>query len=363
MNNNNLTFLSAQSYEQVFAKKMDVEEALRYLKNELPMRTFSETIKKFGVSAAGLTDTLYSYDDSISKDSLGKKVRDWYRGAYEPTNRETYFMLCFAFGLDEISAELFLRTSTDCGFHFRSVKELTYCYALRTKKTYEQARQLFSSLPSLPARNEGKKITVFTETIALRFQGITDDAAFAKFIADNLTSFGEMHNTAYDCFTRYIKLIQSPDESFLDIKSEQLSIEELTEDYLRLGVPNDRKSDKKPLPRMIKKYWPGVTNIRRMLERTEDVGRKTLILLALVTEDGLTGDSWEPYYLEEIDESEIFEQKYVTLNLLLSKCGFSPIDPRSAFDWLTLWSMKSSDDEFISERMQAAIEGIFNVNA
>jgi hypothetical protein len=77
-----------------------------------------------------------------------------------------------------------------------------------------------------------------------------------------------------------------------------------------MGVPMERQlSDYSTIQKMVKKYWPGVRSIKAMKNRKEDVNRKTLILLYLVT-----GGVREETYNEE-DEDYISAEKLLLGNL------------------------------------------------
>ena len=92
-----------------------------------------------------------------------------------------------------------------------------------------------------------------------------------------------------------------------------------------------------------------------MKKRTEDVTRKTLILLFLATDPGLgwEDDDYEP------DTEEMFQDLYSRLNDMLVLCGFSPLDPRSPFDWIILYSICVPDMAQTDIRLRTIFRKMF----
>lgn len=75
---------------------------------------------------------------------------------------------------------------------------------------------------------------------------------------------------------------------------------------------------------------------------------------------GITVEDSDAYILDEdLTDEERFEEHYWRLNSMLNDCGMSKIDPRNVFDWLILYCLKSSEDEAMSDRMQAVLNVIF----
>ena len=95
-----------------------------------------------------------------------------------------------------------------------------------------------------------------------------------------------------------------------------------------------------------------------MKNRTEDVSRKVLMLLYIVT-----GGSFEEAY-DELDEEyisaeEVLEEHSKRLGRMLTDCGMSPVDPRNPFDYLVLYCLKPEGDDFMSERMEQMVQALF----
>lgn len=95
-----------------------------------------------------------------------------------------------------------------------------------------------------------------------------------------------------------------------------------------------------------------------MKSRSEDIGRKTLLLLYLVT-----GGVWEQEY-DELDETYIQPKEFLEthchrMNKMLAECGMRRMDPRNVFDYLVLYCLRPEEEMFMSERMSALAAELF----
>lgn len=362
-----LTLMSQEEYTHIADSCMTADEAFEYMSKTLPMRTFGEVLTQF---AEGLdlkkilTDALLEYSPHTSRDSVSRKVRGWLSGKYEPSDRETYLQICFALKLSEEKAQDFLCYCSDCGFHYRNPRELTYSFALRVGMDYFEAVDLYNSLPQLSEADSGE--TVYTEQVYNEFYGISTVDEFKSFYADNINKLGALHNTAYKYFTIFIQCLRDPDASRRKLlgsdamESERFSVEEITDKYLRMNVPSDRASSKYTyIQKMIKKYWPSATNVKNMLSRAEDVTRKSLILLYLITEGIAPEVNYDFVIEDELTPAERFGEHYDRLCIMLTDCGMALPDPRNVFDWAALYAVKMNNSEEIRDEMQELMSRIF----
>lgn len=157
--------------------------------------------------------------------------------------------------------------------------------------TLEKLSQLgyitYNSLPPLPKSNGGE--TVCTESLYNEFYHIRTVEQFKSFYINNLDKLGTLHNTAYLYFKSFIDCLRDPDAEREKLfgadmrKSETLSIEKITEEYLRMNIPSSAAGGTY-IQKIIKKYWPSATSVKNMYNRSEDVTRKSLIILYAVTE-------------------------------------------------------------------------------
>lgn len=153
----------------------------------------------------------------------------------------------------------------------------------------------------------------------------------------------------------------------------------------------------------ILKGWPDEFTLSKMQARKADITRKVLILLFIATDEGYdalredygpvpevlhhkasrpyitdqdadgtppdsenSGFRDDPYYDEdsEFDDylptrDEAFQDMRYRLDYMLTMSGFSPLDPRSGFDWLVLYSMCVEDIFEMDERMRSIFYTMF----
>ena len=114
------------------------------------------------------------------------------------------------------------------------------------------------------------------------------------------------------------------------------------------------------IQRMIKQGWPNATKLKNICARREDVPRKLLLLLYLITENVLD-DAYDELDESYLSSEELFEEHWWRVNLMLRDCGMPTLDPRNAYDWLVLYSLNSGagQDEAMAERMEAVIAALF----
>ena len=359
-----LTLTSQNEYNRIAGTHMTAEEAFEYMSKTLPLRSFGEVLARFSDTSNlknRLTDALCEYSPHMSSDSISRKVRGWIAGQYGPSDRETYFQLCFALKLSEGKAQEFLSYCTSGGFHCRDPRELTYAFALRIGMSYPDAVSLYNSLPKLPEHSDEE--TAYTQELLAEFNVITSINEFLRFYTDNIDKLGSLHNTAYKYFKTFIKCLKNPDDENALNGSTEISYERLMQDYIRMNVPSNAARGRYTyVQKMIKKYWPSATSIKNMMNRKEDVSRKALILLYLITE-GIAHDvKYEFIYNDELSPAEQFGEHYERLCIMLTDCGMSTPDPRNMFDWAALYAIKMNNSDEMHGEMKALIESIFEEN-
>ena len=137
------------------------------------------------------------------------------------------------------------------------------------------------------------------------------------------------------------------------------SMEYVADEYLRLNVPKEKKTGRyTDVQKLVKKNWPSPRSIKAMKSRAEDVDRKTLLLLYLVTE-GTWGDEDDELDEAYIQPEEILVAHCHRMNKMLMECGMRRIDPRSVFDYLLLYCLLPEDDMAMSQRMSALAAELF----
>lgn len=361
-----LTLISQNEYDNIANTSMTADEAFQYMSKSIRPRTFEEILTDFGRDRnvkTVLVNALCEYSPEVSRESISKKVRGWLSGKYEPSDRETLMQICFALGLSERRADDFLSCCTDSGFHYRDPRELAYSFALRIGMDYREAVELYQSLSPLPP---GKEDTaVYTETLYNEFYKINTKQEFISFYENNIDKLGTLHNTAYMYFRSFIGCLRDPDGQreylFEDRESisKRLSIEVITGEYLRMNVPMDAAGNTY-LQRMIKKYWPCATSVKNMYSRREDVTRKVLILLYVITEGIAPDVNYDFVFDDELTPNQLFEEHYDKLCVMLTDCGMSLPDPRNVFDWAVLHALRKDNYEEMNEELREVLNRVFS---
>lgn len=352
-----LTEISARQFDFVTRENLTPREAVAFLRSGMQLRTFRDIL----LQVCGTEDRekqliqgLLEQDDTQQPDSVRKKVRNWMNGKSLPTEREDVFRVCFALKLDLAAAERMLILLTQQGIHYRNIREMVYAYCLRYGMNYCHAFSLAQQLDKGKESGNSKKEPV-THMLRQEFQSVKAEEDLFSFILRNRENLGTTHNTAYSYFCRMLDLLTG---ETLDGEG-QYSMEYVADNYLRLNVPNEKNTSRySDIQKMVKRYWPGSRSIKAMKSRGEDVNRKTLLLLYLVT-----GGVWDGEY-DELDEDYIQPREYMEehcrrMNEMLTQCGMGMIDPRNVFDYLVLFCLRPEDDQFMSDRMAALAAEIF----
>lgn len=353
----NLTEISARQLDFVTRENLTPREAVAFLCSGMQLRTFRDILKQVcGTDALekNISYGLWMQDQSQNPDSVCRKVRNWMKGKSLPTEREDVFRICFALGLDIQRSDRMLILLTEQGIHYRNIREVVYAYCLRYRLGYDYAVKLASQLLYKPVN--GETYAPVTNMIRQEFEHIRAEEDLFTFVLRHRDKLGSNHNTAYSYFCKMLKLLTGEELA----GEEQYSMEYVADTYLRMNVPEDKKSSRyTQVQKLVKKYWPGKRSIKAMKSRSEDVTRKTLLLMYLVT-----GGVWDEAY-DELDEDYVSAREFLEthcrrMNDMLKECGMGSIDPRNVFDYLVLFCLRPEDDTFMSDRMAALAAEIFN---
>lgn len=352
----NLTEISAYQLEFVSRENLTPREAVAFLRSGMQLRSFRDILRQVcGTENVEkqLVSGLLSQDPSQQPDSVRRKVRNWMNGKSLPTEREDVFRICFALELELSGAERMLTLLTEQGIHYRNLREMVYAYCLRWKLGYHHALHLASQFDKGAAPG-GRKEPV-TQLIQQEFQKVKAEEDLFSFIMRHREDLGTTHNTAYSYFCKMLELLTGENMD----GEEQYAMEYVADTYLRMNVPQEKNTSRySDIQKLVKKYWPGPRSIKAMKSRGEDVTRKTLLLMYLVT-----GGVWDGDY-DELDEAyiqprEFMEEHCRRMNEMLQKCGMMTIDPRNVFDYLVLFCLRPEDEQFMSDRMAALAAEIF----
>ena len=359
-----LTTLSEIEYNRLSSQEMTPAMAAEYLwSGRIVMRTFHDTLREFYPNPdllQRLTATFQADARDGNPDSIAKNVRNWIAGRSQPTSREDIFHIAFALSLSEQQAGYLLGLCTDYAIHYRDGREAIYAWFLRTGRSYGEARAFFESLPPAPRLNtlperDGDHLTHDLQNEFLQVQ--TEEDLRACYLR-NLENFGVLHLRAYTYFSRYLKQLIRP-ASPTGVQEPDYSMEAVMEQYLSLKMPSGKKrGGYSVIQKLIKRNWPNTTALKNIRLRREDVPRKLLLLLYVITEN-VVDDEYHEVDEEYISPQERLEDHWYCLNAILSDCGMPCLDPRNATDWLVLYAITAGDDQPMSERMEQVIEALY----
>ena len=361
-----LTEISAGQWNFITSENLTAKEAVEFLKNGMKVRTFRDNIRDiYGTEDCErlLAESLCRYAElyegkQILADSMRKKIRNWMAGKNFPADREEAFQICFALDLGLEQSERMLTRLTEQGIHYRNSREIIYAYCLKYHLGYENALRIAEQM-SKEKSEERESKEPMTQALRLGFQEIKAEEDLFSFILNNKMRMGNFHNTAYAYFTKMLSLLSCEELE----GEEKYSMEDIADTYLRLNVPLDKKtSGYSNVQKIVKKYWPGARAVKSMKSRSEEVNRKTLLLLYIVT-GGMADEEYDESDEAYTGSEEFLEFHCKKMNHMLRDCGMRRIDPRNIFDYLVLYCLRPEEELFMSERMALLMAEIFGETA
>jgi len=358
---NTMTEISSHQWDFITSENLTAKEAVDFLRTKMQIRTFLGNMRE--ISGRDdfdkiLVDGLYKIKSeepnaNIQLDSIKRKVRNWVNGKNLPSDREEVFQICFAMGFNLEQSEKLLTRLTEQGIHYRNGREIIYAYCLKYSVSYSSAVLMAEQFLNRNSKKEQNN-NPMTQMMKAEFQKVRGEEDLFAFIMNNRMQMGDGHNTAYSYFMKMISILVGENED-----EEKYSLEYIAENYLRLNVPVDKKtSGYSNAQKIVKKYWPGARNIKAMKSRSEDVNRKTLLLLYIVT-GGMWDDTYSELDEDYLDTAEFLEMHCKRMNKMMRECGMGRIDPRNMFDYLVLYCLRPEDDLFMSERMEDLMSELF----
>ncbi len=359
-----LTVASAAEYDKILHRKMTPAIAAKYLREgRIVLRTFGDVLREVYPSPdilSRLTD--FFADSSSSRASAQRKVRNWIEDKHPPQSRGDVFKIAFALGLDEASLNHLLGMCGDYGIQYRDGRELVFAWHLRHGMSYSEASEFYASLPpwqdAEPAKNVTSQITQQLQFLSL--QAVTQEQLRAMYIS-NLSKFGKMHLRAYFYFDKFFNILINPSDGG-PVREETYSAETVMDVYLSMHMPSGKNFGSYTLiQKLIKKNWPNATSLKNIRNRKEDVSRKLLLLLYVVTEnEGMVEDKYD-FFDDALTLEQRVEDHWYSINAMLNDCGMTPLDPRNAFDWLILYAVSTTDEDApMSDRLAEVIKYMFD---
>lgn len=356
-----LTQMSVDEYHRISSGSLTPAMAAEYLKEgRILLRSFSDVLRSFYSNPdlqQRLTDAFQAaYPDSAPA-SVARKIRNWLSGQNKPASREDVFLIAFALGLTEGQASALLGFCTEYAIHYREGRDLVYAWFLRNGRTYAEAKAFYAELAHLTQPDEmmGQDLTHQVHSGHLQLRTEED---LRQYYLDSLPMLGQNHSRAYYYFSRYLDKLIHPEPSWDGEQEDAYSLEAVMEQYLSMQMPSGKdRSGYSVCQKLIKRNWPNTTALKNIRAGREDVPRKLLLLLYVITENVVDME------YSELDEDyltleERMEDHWWTINAILNDCGMPQLDPRNASDWLILYALTATD-EAMSERMEQVIEHMF----
>ncbi len=380
----NMTVISANMFSKAVEENMSVEKAAQMLRECTQLRTLSDKLGAFAKGRnlrAVLTEGLIENHPESKREAVDRKVRNWLANRQNTISKADAIELCFVLGLDTDEGDALLAMISEEGFHWRSPDEIPYIFALMHNMTYLQARELHEKISAVApeTKNSGSSAEYFTETVRREVEAIGTVEELTEYIISAREKFGNLHNRAYSLFCDMLERLELPeveqavtennpyDEGDSDLKYTMGNIVQiyLHGNDLPKGADSKNNSALSAVQRSIAQNWPSESVISRMKNRHIDVNRKVMILLFLATYDADGYDDGD-FYFEDFEEEktpdEIFREFYQNMNAMLKTCGFSKLDPRSAFDWMSIYCMCREDIFTLDSTLTEFLQTLFLEN-
>ena len=365
--------LTQLMYRMATSRNLGLRQAMEHLREDAYVRPIRETLARYARKSPDDTKALQAFltealieqsPKGTARQSVERKVRMWMNDDLQSISKAGAIQVCFALGLPVEEANGFLQRACGEGFHSRDPEEIIFLYALKEGLRYPEALEMQKEMKDkglLTGEKLGEE-RLLTGLVRKDLDALESAADLEEFLREYQGRLVRFHNTAYEMFQGYMELLTGAAiDDGLEAES-RLSVREVTDVYLHEKlIPRIRRAAKKDaeaetlvlsaLQRDIRQNWPDETALSKMMNRKADVSRKVLILLFLATDGGL----------EEEEGEEVFADAYSRMNGMLAECGFAPLDPRCAFDWMVLYCMcvDAEDTLLIDGRIHRFLEEIF----
>lgn len=359
------TQASKIEYDTISSGILTPAMAAEYLLDgKIKMRTFSELLSSMrpDEDIQKLLVAAFTRDDpSANHDAVRRRINNWVSDRNIPTNREDIFHIGFALGLNEGQINQLLGFATDAGVHYRDGRDIVYAWYLRHNGTWQQAHAMFESLPPIPNLTQlpPEHSPNVTHELHMATQNIQTAAELRAFYIANITQFGILHLKSYNYFDKYMSLLMRPMTS-ADSPEPNYSIETIVELYMSMHMPSGRdRSVYSTVQKLIKSNWPNTTMLKNIMTHKQDVPRKLLLFLYVITENTTEEDGYNELDEDYVTMQDRLEDHICTLNAILGDCGLPQMDPRNVYDWLVLYSL-TAPELSMSEQMEKVIEIVYS---
>ena len=355
---------------------LTIGDAVLFLEREAKQRTFSEILQKYCSLKEGkrrIIQGLKENHPELRGGSVERRVRGWMNGKHDIRKKDA-LELCFHLGLELEQAEEFVTLISEETFHWRDPFEIIMIISLANGYSYRKAMALVDKW-TVQAADSLPEIThmPFTALVKKDVEEIRTEEELFAYLSENAVRLGRFHNNAFNLFIQRLSILEKPEPSYEGEKNNRYSIRDILREYLlgrdvahaKVLAKRTRTGKISPeeglvlsaVQKKVVSSWPDEATLSRMRTRKTDVTRKALILLLMATEKG---------FIECFDacgelpsKEEIFDDINGRLNQTLRDCGFAPLDPRSPFDWMILYSICAQDMADADERMRNLFARMF----
>ncbi len=367
MGTNDITTVQPIEYDAVLYGHMTPAEAAAYLQDgRVVPRSFGETLRLM-YPYADLQSRLtgfFAAQPGAEARAVRRNVRNWLGSRHRPSNRRDVFGIAFALRLTEQQLDHLLCVCTDYGIQYRNGWEAVFSWFLRNGRPWQEAADFYGALPVAPGLDQvtGREASQLTREIRDEMLLAVTLPELEACYRRNLDKFGSLHLRAYYYFELYMRQLIRPEPPWADEEERDYSVETVMETYLTVHMPSGAsRKGFSVVQRLVKQNWPNATSLKNIRLHKEDVPRKLLLLLYVVTENvGVQDGPYnEDYGEEDLTVEERLDDHWWTLNALLADCGMAPLDPRNATDWLILYCMCGDPDEPMSDRLEQVIKHMF----
>lgn len=368
-----MTELTRKMYDRAMEMR-SVDQATNILREYGQFRTLAEILRFYSGCdnpKPKLVDGLMRNNPTANRDAMNKKVSNWMTGRTNTVSKQDAFVLCQILGLNLENTDAFLKLVTGEGIHWRDPEEIIWGYAIFQGLDYGQTVALLERIRTgeKPAKAAPTPVPgSFTGDVREKLQPMLYRSAeeLLDYLARERNNLGTFHNTAYQLFMGYMKLLESGSTEYGTNTEAKMTSRDILEVYLyRQLVPVAKREGAKDqgafsgVQKSIRMNWPDEATISKMKKRELDVTRKVLVLLFLAT-DGSVSEFEELDGDEDIlTRDEIFQNIYTRLNRMLQACGFQLLDPRSPFDWMILYCICVDDLWDIDHRLRDMLLAMF----
>lgn len=371
--NENMTAITRNMFDMATSREMSVKEAVAMLEECAQFRKFSDKLKAFAKGRELrplLVEGLLANNPDSKRDAVDRKVRNWLADRQNSISKIDAIELCFVLGLTPSEAESFVAMVSEEGFHWRNPEELIYIYALNNGMSYLEAKALRDDvMAKIKTAEEAEDVPPdsFTSVIKAEVGQINSVDELTEYIIGAEQRLGEKHNSAFAMFNEMMEHLESPELEDWFESDRSYTCGEIVRYYLHKNELPDitdksRQNAMSAIQRSIAANWPSESTLSRMKNRHVDVNRKVMILLFLATydvEEDLDTDEFYDLPDPDSDGDEAFREFYQKMNSMLEYCGFSPLDPRAPFDWMTIYCLCGEDIYELDSQLSEFLTDLF----